>query len=74
MGLAYRPLEPDLYVDRGLGVYWKLNIFLGFCYRSCVRNPTENIVNRVKEIGEAFCRSYTQSTDDQPGSHIGRNG
>lgn len=39
-------------------------------FESCVRNPTENIVNRVKEIGEAFCRSYTQSTDDQPGSHI----
>uniref|UniRef100_A0A8C3CTF0 Retinoblastoma-like protein 1 n=1 Tax=Cairina moschata TaxID=8855 RepID=A0A8C3CTF0_CAIMO len=28
------------------------------------------ITNRVKEIGETFCRSYTQSTDEQPGSHI----
>ncbi|XP_053101215.1 retinoblastoma-like protein 1 isoform X2 [Hemicordylus capensis] len=37
---------------------------------SCVRNPMENIMNRVKEIGEAFCQNYTQSTDDQPGSHI----
>ncbi|KAJ6661016.1 hypothetical protein lerEdw1_016817 [Lerista edwardsae] len=39
-------------------------------FESCVRNPMENIVNRVKEIGDAFCRRYTQSTDDQPGSHI----
>ncbi|XP_055578161.1 retinoblastoma-like protein 1 isoform X5 [Falco cherrug] len=30
----------------------------------------ESIVSRVKEIGETFCRSYTQSTDEQPGSHI----
>ncbi|XP_048676429.2 retinoblastoma-like protein 1 isoform X2 [Caretta caretta] len=39
-------------------------------FESCVRNPMESILNRVKEIGEAFCRSYTKSTDDQPGSHI----
>ncbi|XP_054836874.1 retinoblastoma-like protein 1 [Eublepharis macularius] len=39
-------------------------------FESCVRNPVENITNRVKDIGEAFCQSYTQSTDDQPGSHI----
>ncbi|XP_044841731.1 retinoblastoma-like protein 1 isoform X3 [Mauremys mutica] len=39
-------------------------------FESCVRNPMESIMNRVKDIGEAFCRSYTQSTDDQPGSHI----
>ncbi|XP_014816674.1 PREDICTED: retinoblastoma-like protein 1 [Calidris pugnax] len=30
----------------------------------------ESITSRVKEIGERFCRSYTQSTDEQPGSHI----
>ncbi|XP_063000944.1 retinoblastoma-like protein 1 isoform X2 [Elgaria multicarinata webbii] len=30
----------------------------------------ENIMNRVKEIGEIFCQSYTRSTEDQPGSHI----
>ncbi|KAM7150635.1 retinoblastoma-like protein 1 isoform 3-T8 [Macrochelys suwanniensis] len=39
-------------------------------FESCVCNPIESIMNRVKEIGEAFCQSYTQSTDDQPGSHI----
>ncbi|XP_038225888.1 retinoblastoma-like protein 1 isoform X3 [Dermochelys coriacea] len=39
-------------------------------FESCIRNPLESIMNRVKEIGEAFCRSYTKSTDDQPGSHI----
>ncbi|XP_077643176.1 retinoblastoma-like protein 1 isoform X3 [Lonchura striata] len=27
-------------------------------------------MSRVKEIGETFCCSYTQSTDEQPGSHI----
>ncbi|XP_068275804.1 retinoblastoma-like protein 1 isoform X3 [Nyctibius grandis] len=30
----------------------------------------ESIMSRVKEIGETFCRSYTQSTAEQPGSHI----
>uniref|UniRef100_A0A7M4G0D8 RB transcriptional corepressor like 1 n=1 Tax=Crocodylus porosus TaxID=8502 RepID=A0A7M4G0D8_CROPO len=39
-------------------------------FESCVRNPMESIVNRVKEIGEAFCQSYTMSTDDHPGPHI----
>ncbi|NXU89872.1 RBL1 protein, partial [Xiphorhynchus elegans] len=37
---------------------------------SCARSPMESIVSRVKEIGETFCCSYTQSTDEQPGSHI----
>ncbi|XP_010152276.1 PREDICTED: retinoblastoma-like protein 1, partial [Eurypyga helias] len=37
---------------------------------SCARSPMESIMSRVKEIGETFCRSYTQSTDEQPGSHI----
>ncbi|XP_068768342.1 retinoblastoma-like protein 1 isoform X12 [Struthio camelus] len=39
-------------------------------FESCARSPMESIMNRVKEIGETFCRSYTQSTDEQPGSHI----
>ncbi|NXP44080.1 RBL1 protein, partial [Heliornis fulica] len=39
-------------------------------FESCARSPMESIINRVKEIGETFCRSYTQSTDEQPGSHI----
>ncbi|XP_020846458.1 retinoblastoma-like protein 1 isoform X1 [Phascolarctos cinereus] len=39
-------------------------------FESCVRNPMENIMNIVKSIGEAFCQHYTQSTDEQPGSHI----
>uniref|UniRef100_U3J5D3 RB transcriptional corepressor like 1 n=1 Tax=Anas platyrhynchos platyrhynchos TaxID=8840 RepID=U3J5D3_ANAPP len=39
-------------------------------FESCARSPMESITNRVKEIGETFCRSYTQSTDEQPGSHI----
>ncbi|NXB61832.1 RBL1 protein, partial [Struthidea cinerea] len=39
-------------------------------FESCARSPMESIVSRVKEIGETFCCSYTQSTDEQPGSHI----
>ncbi|XP_014816641.1 PREDICTED: retinoblastoma-like protein 1 [Calidris pugnax] len=39
-------------------------------FESCARSPMESITSRVKEIGERFCRSYTQSTDEQPGSHI----
>uniref|UniRef100_A0A670JTE1 RB transcriptional corepressor like 1 n=1 Tax=Podarcis muralis TaxID=64176 RepID=A0A670JTE1_PODMU len=39
-------------------------------FESCIQNPVEMIMNRVKEIGEVFCQNYTQSTDDQPGSHI----
>ncbi|NXT71302.1 RBL1 protein, partial [Chaetops frenatus] len=39
-------------------------------FESCARSPLESIMSRVKEIGEIFCCSYTQSTDEQPGSHI----
>ncbi|XP_065501656.1 retinoblastoma-like protein 1 isoform X2 [Caloenas nicobarica] len=39
-------------------------------FESCARSPVESIMSRVKEIGETFCRSYTQSTAEQPGSHI----
>nr|XP_014702647.1 retinoblastoma-like protein 1 isoform X3 [Equus asinus] len=39
-------------------------------FESCMRNPMENIMKIVKEIGETFCQHYTQSTDEQPGSHI----
>ncbi|XP_040837437.1 retinoblastoma-like protein 1 isoform X2 [Ochotona curzoniae] len=39
-------------------------------FASCMRNPMENITKTVKGIGETFCQHYTQSTDEQPGSHI----
>ncbi|KFP35638.1 Retinoblastoma-like 1, partial [Chlamydotis macqueenii] len=39
-------------------------------FESCARSPMESIISRVKEMGETFCHSYTQSTDEQPGSHI----
>ncbi|XP_062360748.1 retinoblastoma-like protein 1 isoform X2 [Cinclus cinclus] len=39
-------------------------------FESCARSPLESIMSRVKEIGETFCCRYTQSTDEQPGSHI----
>ncbi|XP_048956312.1 retinoblastoma-like protein 1 isoform X6 [Canis lupus dingo] len=39
-------------------------------FESCIRNPMENIMKIVKGIGETFCQHYTQSTDEQPGSHI----
>nr|XP_014340716.1 PREDICTED: retinoblastoma-like protein 1 isoform X2 [Latimeria chalumnae] len=39
-------------------------------FKSCLRDPTETIVSRVKEMGEKFCHHYTQSSEDQPGSHM----
>ncbi|XP_069508219.1 retinoblastoma-like protein 1 isoform X1 [Ambystoma mexicanum] len=39
-------------------------------FRCCMRNPLEIITKRVKEIGDTFCKNYTQSTDDHSGSHI----
>ncbi|NXY48987.1 RBL1 protein, partial [Ceuthmochares aereus] len=39
-------------------------------FKACARSPMQSIMSRVKEMGETFCRSYTQSTDKQPGSHI----
>ncbi|NP_001135587.1 retinoblastoma-like protein 1 [Xenopus tropicalis] len=39
-------------------------------FKSCVRNPLENVLNIVRDIGRRFCHHYTQSTEDQPGSHI----
>ncbi|XP_064888771.1 retinoblastoma-like protein 1 isoform X4 [Columba livia] len=39
-------------------------------FESCARSPVGSVMSRVKEIGETFCRSYTQSTAEQPGSHI----
>ncbi|XP_004698311.1 retinoblastoma-like protein 1 [Echinops telfairi] len=44
-------------------------VTLLFC-RSCMRNPMENIAKLVRGIGESFCQHYTQSRDEQPGSHI----
>ncbi|XP_018093929.1 retinoblastoma-like protein 1 isoform X3 [Xenopus laevis] len=39
-------------------------------FKSCVRNPLENVLNIVRDIGRLFCLHYTTSTEDQPGSHI----
>ncbi|XP_036386946.1 retinoblastoma-like protein 1 [Megalops cyprinoides] len=39
-------------------------------FRSCSRDPTETILNRVKSLGETFRQHYTKSTDEQPGSHM----
>ncbi|XP_063311817.1 retinoblastoma-like protein 1 isoform X1 [Pelobates fuscus] len=39
-------------------------------FKSCVRNPMDNILNIVRDIGNSFCQHYTQSTEDQAGSHI----
>ncbi|XP_078400403.1 retinoblastoma-like protein 2 isoform X2 [Cetorhinus maximus] len=33
-------------------------------FRSCSRDPTQSVLNRVKEMGEIFCHHYTQSTKD----------
>uniref|UniRef100_UPI00398E8CBC retinoblastoma-like protein 2 isoform X2 n=1 Tax=Pristiophorus japonicus TaxID=55135 RepID=UPI00398E8CBC len=39
-------------------------------FRSCSRDPTQSILNRVKEMGEIFCHHYTQSTKDHSGFSI----
>ncbi|XP_072918384.1 retinoblastoma-like protein 1 isoform X2 [Hemitrygon akajei] len=39
-------------------------------FNSCSRNPIEAISARVKEIGDIFCQHYSQSTENQAGSHI----
>uniref|UniRef100_A0A4W3I6C8 Retinoblastoma-associated protein A-box domain-containing protein n=1 Tax=Callorhinchus milii TaxID=7868 RepID=A0A4W3I6C8_CALMI len=40
-------------------------------FGSCLRNPTQGIAARVKEMGETFCQNYTQPMERQAGSHIG---
>lgn len=42
-----------------------LNIF-----KTCSRDPTDTIQNRVRTLGEAFKLNYTKHTDDMPGSHM----
>ncbi|KAG8446282.1 hypothetical protein GDO86_013930 [Hymenochirus boettgeri] len=39
-------------------------------FKSCVRNPFENVLNIARDLGHRFCQHYTQSTDDHAGSHI----
>ncbi|CAH1277584.1 RBL1 [Branchiostoma lanceolatum] len=39
-------------------------------FSECSRNPQESISSRIKEMGEQFCTSYTQPSEDHPGSHI----
>ncbi|XP_055504409.1 retinoblastoma-like protein 2 isoform X1 [Leucoraja erinacea] len=39
-------------------------------FRSCSRDPTQSILNRIKEMGEIFCHHYTQSTKDHSGYSI----
>ncbi|XP_075033617.1 retinoblastoma-like protein 1 isoform X2 [Mixophyes fleayi] len=39
-------------------------------FKLCARNPMENILNTVKDIGLRFCHHYTQSSGDHTGSHI----
>ncbi|XP_063816256.1 retinoblastoma-like protein 1 isoform X2 [Pseudophryne corroboree] len=39
-------------------------------FKLCARNPMDNILNTVKDIGQRFCHHYTQPFGDQTGSHI----
>ncbi|ELT96854.1 hypothetical protein CAPTEDRAFT_120947 [Capitella teleta] len=39
-------------------------------FKLCSRNPHEDIMARVKEMGETFCERYAQPSDDHPGSHV----
>jgi len=38
-------------------------------FKSCAKNPEETIVNRVKQMGETFCTSFAQPSEDHPGTH-----
>ncbi|XP_005105374.2 retinoblastoma-like protein 2 isoform X2 [Aplysia californica] len=39
-------------------------------FKSCSRNPNEEIVQRVKEMGEMFCKFYAKSIENQAGAPI----
>lgn len=39
--------------------------------RSCSRDPTDAILERVKFLGETFREHYTKDTEELPGSHMG---
>ncbi|XP_006639808.2 retinoblastoma-like protein 1 isoform X1 [Lepisosteus oculatus] len=39
-------------------------------FRSCSRDPTETILNRVKTLGELFRQHYTRVTEDHAASHM----
>ncbi|XP_073726571.1 retinoblastoma-like protein 1 [Misgurnus anguillicaudatus] len=39
-------------------------------FKSCSRDPTEAILNRVKTMGERFKEAYTKPADDLPGAHM----
>ncbi|XP_062852818.1 retinoblastoma-like protein 1 [Trichomycterus rosablanca] len=39
-------------------------------FKSCSRDPTEAIINRVKTLGDTFKQGYTKQTDDFPEPHI----
>ncbi|KAK2857710.1 hypothetical protein Q7C36_005629 [Tachysurus vachellii] len=39
-------------------------------FKSCSRDPTEAILNRVKKLGETFKQAYTKQADDLQGAHM----
>ncbi|KAK7113914.1 retinoblastoma-like protein 1 [Littorina saxatilis] len=39
-------------------------------FKNCSKNPCEEVVARVKEMGETFCMHYVQPSDFHPGAHI----
>uniref|UniRef100_T1J484 Retinoblastoma-like protein 1 n=1 Tax=Strigamia maritima TaxID=126957 RepID=T1J484_STRMM len=39
-------------------------------FKSCKKDPGDNITARVKEMGITFCTQYAQPSDDHPGSQI----
>ncbi|ESO96313.1 hypothetical protein LOTGIDRAFT_227069 [Lottia gigantea] len=39
-------------------------------FKDCAKNPHDDIVARVKEMGETFCTHYVQPSNDHPGTHI----
>ncbi|XP_030276760.1 retinoblastoma-like protein 1 isoform X1 [Sparus aurata] len=39
-------------------------------FKSCSRDPSDNILTRVKTLGQAFKEHYTRDSEEMPGSHI----
>ncbi|XP_041375450.1 retinoblastoma-like protein 1 isoform X2 [Gigantopelta aegis] len=39
-------------------------------FKDCSHNPNDEIVSRIKEMGNTFCDHYIQPSDGHPGAHI----
>ncbi|KAK6982148.1 retinoblastoma-like protein 1 [Biomphalaria glabrata] len=39
-------------------------------FKNCARNPIDEITQRLKEMGEKFCKHYAKSSDSHPGATV----